>query len=134
MIRPMEVNRKRWVEVELTKSRAKRVIDIYVKMILVGKTNLNQLAQMYRPDSMKPISTLKRFLKQKEVIEFIEKKLDEKLKLQGIDMQFVIEKRIEILEAAMKKENYTIANKVLDNFEDKLFIKSKNIKRFTKHF
>lgn len=130
----MEVNRKRWVKVELTKSRAKRVIDIYVKMILSGKTNLSQLAQMYRADSLKPISTLKRFLKQKEVIEAIEKKLDEKLKLQGIDMQYVIQKRIEILEAAMQKGNYPIANKVLDNFEDKLFIKSKNIKQFTRHY
>ena len=63
MFRDMEIHRKRWVKIELTKSRAKRVIDVYVKMILSGKTNLNELAQMYRPDSLRPLATLKRFLK-----------------------------------------------------------------------
>ena len=35
-------------------------------------------------------------------------------------MNFVINKRKEILSGAMKKEDYTNANKVLDSFEDKL--------------
>ena len=116
----MEIHRKRWVKIELTKSRAKRVIDIYVKMILSGKTNLNELAQMYRPDSLRPLATLKRFLKQTEVKQMIDKKIDEALKLHGIDMDFVISKRKEILDGAMKKEDYSNANKVLDSFEDKL--------------
>ena len=120
MFRDMEIHRKRWVKIELTKSRAKRVIDIYVKMILSGKTNLNELAQMYRPDSLRPLATLKRFLKQTEVKQMIDKKIDEALKLHGIDMDFVISKRKEILDGAMKKEDYSNANKVLDSFEDKL--------------
>jgi hypothetical protein len=128
MLREMEFHRKRWVKIELTKSRAKRVIDVYVKMILSGKTNLNQLAQMYRPDSLKPIATLKRFLKQTEVKQMIDKKIDEALKLHGIDMDFVISKRKEILDGAMKKEDYSNANKVLDSFEEKLDTVPKNQK------
>jgi hypothetical protein len=104
------------------------VIDIYVKMILSGKTNLTQLAQMYRPDSLRPLATLKRFLKQTEVKQMINKKIDEALKLHGIDMDFVINKRKEILDGAMKKEDYSNANKVLDSFEDKLGTVPKNQK------
>ena len=123
MIRDMEVNRKRWVTVELRKSRAKRVIDIYVKMILSGKTDLNKLAEMYRPDSLKPIATLRRLLKQKEVKQLIDKKLDEALKLHGIDVEFVLKKRKEILEGSMEKQDYSNANRVLESFEDKLDMK-----------
>lgn len=120
MIKSMEYNRKKWVKVELTKTRAKIVINVYVKMILSGKTDLHKLAEMYRPDSLKPIATLKRFLKQKEVKQMINEKLDEALRLHGIDMEFIIQKRKEILDGAMKKEDYSNANKVLDSFEDKL--------------
>ena len=94
MIRDMEYNRRRWIEVELRKSRAKRVIDVYVKMMLSGKTDLNKLAEMYRPNSLKPIATLNRFLKQREVKEVISQKLDEALKLHGIDVDFVLKKRL----------------------------------------
>ena len=130
MIHNMEVNRKRWVTVELRKSRAKRAIDVYVKMILSGKTDLNKLAEMYRPDSLKPIATLKRFLKQNEVKQMIDKKVDEALKLHGIDMDFTIKKRKKILDGALKKEDFTNANRVLDSFEDKLDMKPKDT-RFT---
>jgi len=128
MIRDMNENRKRWVTVELRKSRAKRVIDIYVKMILSGKTDLNKLAEIYRPDSLKPLATLKRFLKQKEVKQMIDKKVDEALKLHGIDMDFTIKNRKKILEGALKKEDFTNANRVLDSFEDKLDMKPKDAK------
>ena len=130
MIRDMKLNRKRWVTVELRKSRAKRVIDVYVKMILSGKTDLNKLAEMYRPDSLKPLATLKRFLKQKEVKQMIDKKVDEALKIHGIDMDFTIKKRKKILDGALKKEDFTNANRVLDSFEDKLDMKPKDT-RFT---
>ena len=130
MIRDIETNRKRWVTVELRKSRAKRVIDVYVKMILSGKTDLNKLAEMYRPDSLKPIATLKRFLKQNEVKQMIDKKVDEALKIHGIDMDFTIKKRKKILDGALKKEDFTNANRVLDSFEDKLDMKPKDT-RFT---
>ena len=97
-------------------------------MILSGKTDLNKLAEMYRPDSLIPIATLRRFLKQKEVKQMIDKKVDEALKLHGIDMEFVIKNRIDILEGAMKKEDYSNANKVLDSFEDKLEMTPKNMR------
>jgi hypothetical protein len=123
MFRSMDENRKRWVKVELTKTRAKTVIDVYVKMLLSGKSDLHKLAEMYRPDSLIPIATLKRFLKQKEVKQIIDAKLNEGLKLNGIDMEFIIKNRIEILRGAMKKEDYSNANRVLDSFEDKLDLK-----------
>lgn len=123
MFRSMDENRKRWVKTELTKTRAKTVIDVYVKMILSGKTDLHKLAEMYRPDSLIPIATLKRFLKQREVKQMIDEKLNEALKLHGIDMDFILKKRKEILAGAMKKEDYSNANKVLDSFEDKLDMK-----------
>ncbi len=104
MIRDMETNRKRWVTVELRKSRAKRVIDVYVKMILSGQTDLKRLAQMYRPDSLKPLSTLKRFLKQKEVIKTIDEKMDEDLKVYGIDWNFIIIEKKNSLKVRCKRE------------------------------
>jgi hypothetical protein len=58
----------------------------------------------------------------------IDKKIDEALKLHGIDMDFVISKRKEILDGAMKKEDYSNANKVLDSFEEKLDTVPKNQK------
>ncbi len=119
----MDENRKRWVKIELTKTRAKTVIEVYVKMLLSGKTDLHKLAEMYRPDSLIPIATLKRFLKQREVKQMIDEKLNEALKLHGIDMDFILKKRKEILAGAMKKEDYSNANKVLDSFEDKLDMK-----------
>lgn len=131
MIRDFEYNRRRWVIVELRKSRAKRVIDIYVKMMLSGKTDLNKLSEMYRPDSLKPIATLNRFLKQKEVKEVINQKLDEALKLHGIDVDFVLKKRKDILEGSMKKEDYSNANRVLESFEEKLDMKPKESKFIT---
>ena len=128
MIRSTDSNRKRWIEVELKKSRAKNVINVYVKMILSGKTNLNKLAEMYRPDSLKPIATLKRFLKQKEVKNMVELKIDEALKLHGIDINFVIKKRLDILKGALSKSDFTNANKVLDSFENKLDMTPKDLK------
>ena len=120
MIRDMETNRKRWVTVELRKSRAKRVIDVYVKMILSGQTDLKRLAQMYRPDSLNPFATLKRFLKQKEVIKTINEKMDEDLKVHGIDWNFTIIERKKLFESAMQKKDFSTALKVLNSFEDKL--------------
>lgn len=122
MIRDMETNRKKWVVVELRKSRAKRVIEVYSKMIISGRTDLNKLAQMYRPDSLSPMATLKRFLKQKEVIESVNAKVDETLKVYGIDWNFTIRERKNILDMALKNKDLTNANRVLDHFEKHLLM------------
>lgn len=61
----------------------------------------------------------------------INEEIDKLLSEEGITPQFVIEKRKQVLNKAIEKEDLTNANRVLDSFEDKLDMKPKESKFIT---
>jgi hypothetical protein len=96
---------KSWVQAELQKGRAKRVIRYYVQMLLAGKIDWDRLARLYRPTQKVPIATLKRFFRQKEVQMATREEVETLMREEGITERYVLRNYKRAIEMAEAKND-----------------------------
>ena len=111
------------------KSRLLRFVRLYANMLLNGTIDWNKLGKVYNSKEQIPELKAKRLLRNKDVQNMV---TDEILRIyndNGITPDFILKKRLEVLNKAMDQEKPDLsnANKVLESFENKL-IDNKEIK------
>lgn len=92
-----------WVDREKKKARTKRVVELYVKMVLGGKVDWKALGNVYRPDQEIPVATVRRLFKQKEIQTMISEEMTKALEKSGITKEFVLDKMKLAMEIAQNK-------------------------------
>jgi len=83
------------------------------------------LGEVYRPDSIIPEATVKRFLKNTEVKDYSDTKLMAVLKDLNIDIPFTVKKRVEIMDNATKDKQHSTALRALEGLENHLGLNQK---------
>lgn len=126
-------NNRKWIQKEVRQSRTKRVVDMYCKMLLKGEVDFDKLGKLYRIDQKEPSWSIKRLLKQKEIKEMIDKKLEDILIGEGVTQQYLIDKRKEIINLAKDKDKLDIMLKSIEGFEDMYNMRNphKEVKQLT---
>jgi len=119
-----------WVEQELRSTRGKRAIDLAAKMwVEENKLDYDLLGAVYRPKQKIPGATVNRFLKQERVSSAVNDKIIEILSKNGINEDFIIEKRKKAIEIAEDKERPDWIDTHVSAFEDMLEMKPKLVKQ-----
>jgi hypothetical protein len=83
--------KKGWVEYEAGQSRAKRLVSVYVKQLLSGSVDYQQLGNIYRQDQKIPEATVRVLLRQDRIKQMVKKELELALEKQGITHDKVVE-------------------------------------------
>lgn len=91
---------KGWQESEARKARTQRVIKAYVKQMIGGHIDYDQLGKIYRADQKNPAATFRRLLKEKRIQKMVDKELDEVFVKFGINKEFAIKLIMEAIAAA----------------------------------
>ena len=121
---------RKWIQKDLRQSRTKKVIDMYVKMLLNGNIDYDKLGKLYRIDQKEPAWTIQRLLKQKEIKDMIDNKLNDVLIGEGVTQQYLIDKRKLIINLAQDNDKLDIMLKAIEGFED-MYAMRNNQKQIT---
>jgi len=91
-----------WLELEMGRSRFKRMVHALAKMTLAGTINYMTLGNIYRRDQKLPDVTVRRLLRRKEVKECVAKEIDILMDEMGMDHKYVLQQLREAAEMAKK--------------------------------
>lgn len=129
-------NSRKWLEKELNKPRGKRLIRAYVSMLMNGKIDYKQLGVIYRQDQEIPEASVKRILRYTETQDMINKELEKALSDNNVTLDFLIDKRKEIINLSKDKEKLDIMLKAVEGFEDMYNMRTpiKETKQLTQSF
>lgn len=107
------------------KTRVKRVIEVYSRMLLNNNIDWIKLKNIYSRQIKDEYAeyNVKKIVRQRSVIPMITEKLIELTTEHGISAENSLKLRKKVLNQAIKKEDYTNANKALDSFDEKLDLK-----------
>lgn len=118
-LRKLKIHRS-WEERKYVSSRVQRFAKVWAHMLIKGEVDYRKACNVYKRNEAIPEATVKRLLRRKEVQNMILEEIDEILKKEGITPEFVIQKQKEVYAGAIKKEDYSNCNRVLESFRDML--------------
>ena len=100
------VSHKSYEELEAQKSRTKRTVDVYVRMLLGGgPLDWSMLGNIYRPDQQRPDLTARRLFKMEGVKRMVDKRIDQALKEKGISEGEVLDVISDAITIAKEKKD-----------------------------
>lgn len=129
------IKKKDWVAIEMGHFRFKKLIARYNQMRLHNDSERFtsdqwlELAKTFRPkyakdNPMGAVSKTKALLSKQEVRTYADSLLAEALGNANIDVNFVVNKRKDILEKAIENKQLNVANQTLDVIEDYMGMKT----------
>ena len=121
-------------------TRLKAVAKLYARMLLSGSIDYNILyITSYNSDRQKCILTvpskaqllhrIKLVLNNRRLQEMLAKELTKLMEDEGFDVAKAIKYRTEILEGAIDKKQFAIANQTLDSLDNKLGIGTEQLNK-----
>lgn len=129
------IQKNDWVAREMLNFRFKKLISAYNQMRLrndserLSQSQWLELAKTFRPkyakeNPMGAVSKTKSLLSKEEVRLYANSQLTSALNNADINIEFVVNKRKDILEKAIENKQLNVANATLDIIEDYMGIKS----------
>ena len=84
-----------------------------------------QLAETFRPGENMNGTAVQRFIKQDEVQSVANQQLSETLLAKGINLDFILDERAEILRLTKKEKQYNVSLRALEGFEELAGLRNK---------
>ena len=92
---------------------------------ILTKEQWDNLGQVYRPSSLLPDVSAKRFIKQNEVKSLADSELLKALTLLDVDIEWLMKEKKELLTLAKEDKQLSVALKTLESFENNLGLNNK---------
>ncbi len=105
---------------QFVSGRIKRFVKLYARMLINNNIDYKKACNVYKRNEAQPEWTVKRLLRRKEVQNMLSDEIAKIYEAQGITPQFVIDRQKEVLRGALKKLDYSNANRVLESFKESL--------------
>lgn len=109
---------KTWIIKELKQTRSKRLIKAYVTMLMNGQIDYKQLGIIWKPTEKIPEASVKRILKQTETQEMIDQELEKALLKNNVTKDFLITKRLDLIDLAKTNNKLDTMLKGIEGFEE----------------
>ena len=102
------------------------MIKAYVTMLLNGEINYKQLGILWKPSEKIPEASVKRILKYQEVKDMIDQELEKSLIKNNVTKDYLITKRLNLIDLAETKDKLDIMLKGIEGFEDMYQMRAQN--------
>ena len=116
-----------WSEKEARRERTRRVVAVYVEMIIQRHTLTGEdwdlLGKIYRSDEKNPTATVRTLFKSKGVKQMVRDELKSILVKADITADIVMSEYLDILEKSKEGKQYAVAKGIVDKFADMLDMK-----------
>lgn len=118
-----------WAVREISRRRAKNLIDAYVAMFMVGRIDWDRLGRIYRSDQKNPAMAAKFIVRQEVFRKMISERLQKEFSEKGITEGDVIDRYLAIYKKANREKNpdLRVMKSVTDEFRDMLDMKPKQL-------
>lgn len=116
-----------WSFKEARRERTKRVVAIYVEMLIQRHTLTREdwdlLGKIYRSDEKNPTATVRTLFKSKGVKQMVREELKSVLVKSNVTADFVMEEYVDILTKSKDVNQFAVAKAIVDKFADMLDMK-----------
>ena len=114
---------------ELNRSRYKRMVHIYAKMLIKGEIDYQLLARLYDRTTKPEYAEvkIKKIIRQRDTQVLLNQEIEDIYENMGITAKSVAKRENELLDLTIDNKNYAVSSKILDNQAHRLGLNPANI-------